>query len=31
MSELNNKSHLARAKWMTRDGYRHLLRQGWPR
>ena len=25
------ESHLARAKWMTRDGYRHLLRHGWPR
>ena len=25
------ESHLARAKWMTRDGYRHLLRRGWPR
>jgi hypothetical protein len=23
-------SHLARAKWMTRHGYRHLLRNGWP-
>ena len=23
-------SHLARAKWMTREGYRHLLRSGWP-
>ena len=23
-------SHLARAKWMTRHGYRHLLRHGWP-
>jgi hypothetical protein len=22
------ESHLARAKWMTRDGYRHLLRRG---
>jgi hypothetical protein len=25
------ESHLARAKWMARDGYRHLLRRGWPR
>jgi hypothetical protein len=24
-------SHLARAKWMTEQGYRHLLRDGWPR
>ena len=24
-------SHLARAKWMTQEGYRHLLRRGWPR
>jgi hypothetical protein len=23
-------SHLARAKWMARRGYRHLLRDGWP-
>ena len=23
-------SHLARAKWMARHGYRHLLRNGWP-
>jgi hypothetical protein len=23
-------SHLARAKWMSREGYKHLLRQGWP-
>lgn len=23
-------SHLARAKWMARHGYRHLLRDGWP-
>src|SRR5215831_1816404 len=22
---------IARAKWMTREGYRHLLRRGWPR
>jgi hypothetical protein len=21
-------SHMARAKWMSREGYRHLLRQG---
>jgi hypothetical protein len=25
------ESHLARAKWMARFGYRHLLRSGWPR
>jgi hypothetical protein len=25
------ESHLARAKWMARYGYRHLLRHGWPR
>ena len=24
-------SHLARAKWMARYEYRHLLRSGWPR
>jgi len=24
------ESHLVRAKWMTREGYRHLLRRGWP-
>ena len=24
------ESHLARAKWMTQDGYRHLLQRGWP-
>lgn len=24
------KSHLARAKWMTESGYRHLLRGGAP-
>jgi hypothetical protein len=24
------ESHLARAKWMTEHGYRHLLRSGWP-
>jgi hypothetical protein len=23
-------SHLARAKWMTEEGYRHLLRGGAP-
>jgi hypothetical protein len=23
-------SHLARAKWMSREGYKHLLRYGWP-
>ena len=23
-------SHLARAKWMSRAGYKHLLRYGWP-
>ena len=23
-------SHLARAKWMSREGYKHLLRSGWP-
>jgi hypothetical protein len=23
-------SHLARAKWLARHGYRHLLRYGWP-
>ena len=25
------ESHLARAKWLARHGYRHLLRHGWPR
>jgi hypothetical protein len=25
------ESHLARAKWMARYGYRHLFRSGWPR
>jgi len=25
------ESHLASAKWMTKDGYRHLLRRGWSR
>ena len=24
-------SHLARAKWVARHGYRELLRSGWPR
>jgi T6SS, Transcription factor, DNA binding domain len=24
------ESHLARAKWMTRHGYRLLLKRGWP-
>lgn len=24
-------SHLARAKWMARHGYRHLLQRGWPK
>lgn len=24
------ESHLARAKWAARYGYRHLLRRGWP-
>lgn len=24
------ESHLARAKWMTSHGYRHLLKHGWP-
>jgi hypothetical protein len=23
------ESHLVRAKWMARHGYRHLLRRGW--
>jgi Uncharacterized conserved protein (DUF2285) len=23
-------SHLTRAKWMTEQGYKHLLRSGWP-
>jgi hypothetical protein len=23
-------SHLARAKWMSREGYKYLLRSGWP-
>jgi hypothetical protein len=22
--------HLARAKWMSREGYKHLLQYGWP-
>ena len=25
------ESRLARAKWVSRYGYRHLLRRGWPR
>jgi hypothetical protein len=25
------ESHLARAKWVTSHGYRHLLRRGWPK
>ena len=24
------ESHLARARWLSRDGYRLLLRDGWP-
>ena len=24
------ESHLARAKWAARHGYRHLLSRGWP-
>ncbi|WFU39189.1 DUF2285 domain-containing protein [Bradyrhizobium sp. CB82] len=24
-------SHLARAKWAARHGYRHLLQKGWPK
>jgi hypothetical protein len=24
------ESHLTRARWMTKQGYRHLLRNGWP-
>ncbi|MCP1835464.1 hypothetical protein J2R76_003801 [Bradyrhizobium sp. USDA 4532] len=24
-------SHLTRAKWMARHGYRYLLRHGWPK
>ena len=24
-------SHFARARWAAREGYRHLLRHGWPR
>ena len=24
-------SHLARAKWVARHGYRHLLSRGWPK
>ena len=25
------ESHLARAKWAARHGYRHLLNRGWPK
>ena len=25
------ESHLARAKWVVRHGYRHLLSRGWPK
>ncbi|MGV7215145.1 DNA -binding domain-containing protein [Bradyrhizobium sp. UFLA05-112] len=25
------ESHLARAKWAARHGYRHLLQRGWPK
>jgi hypothetical protein len=25
------ESHLARARWMANEGYRDLLRRGWPR
>jgi hypothetical protein len=25
------ESHLARARWAAREGYRHLLQRGWPR
>ena len=25
------ESHLTRAKWVARHGYRHLLRSGWPK
>jgi len=25
------ESHLARAKWAARQGFRHLLQRGWPR
>ncbi|WP_082653913.1 DNA -binding domain-containing protein [Bradyrhizobium pachyrhizi] len=25
------ESHLARAKWVARHGYRDLLRRGWPK
>jgi hypothetical protein len=25
------ESHLARARWLSREGYRVLLRDGWPR
>ncbi|MGY3584344.1 hypothetical protein ACVIGB_006598 [Bradyrhizobium sp. USDA 4341] len=24
------ETHLARARWMANQGYRHLLRSGWP-
>lgn len=24
------ESHLARAKWVARHGFRHLLQRGWP-
>ncbi|MCC8954327.1 hypothetical protein H8B02_12955 [Bradyrhizobium sp. Pear77] len=24
-------THLARAKWIARQGYCHLLRRGWPK
>jgi hypothetical protein len=29
-ARLTFDSHLARAKWVARHGYRHLLRGGWP-
>ncbi|WP_271573958.1 DNA -binding domain-containing protein [Bradyrhizobium sp. CCBAU 11361] len=25
------ESHLARAKWAARQGFRHLLQRGWPK
>lgn len=25
------ESHLARAKWVARHGFRHLLQRGWPK
>ncbi|TWB87296.1 uncharacterized protein DUF2285 [Bradyrhizobium macuxiense] len=28
-ARLTFESHLARAKWAARHGYRHLLRRGW--